>query len=177
MRKMAGVYIRSRSTDLVTIEFNHVYYIYVGGALVVCLPLIILCFVTVNILVRLRKRQKKKSNMQTSSTPQTSITTVLITILITFVICQSPFFIYFTFGLNIPSLEWSKCGNFMFYLSYFTKIGLLLNSSANGFIYFLMNKTFRDALCSRCKCRRNDGTESIEMATVNSRSRPGGQEQ
>ena len=158
--KDGQIYIRYGSADLLSDHFYDVYYDYVTGALVVCLPLIILCFVTVSILVELRKRQKKKSSMQTSSTSQTSITAVLIMILITFTICQIPDFLYWTILYNIPSLE-RRCGSFSYYFLEFVDVGLLLSSSANGYIYFFMNKSFRDSLFSRCECTKNDGPETI----------------
>ena len=147
------VYLRYRLIDLLSHQFYVVYGYYIGGALITCLPVIILSVVTVNILIELRKRKKKRSNMQSSSTPQDSITAALVTILITFIICQIPKFLYDAILQNIPSLgSWARCGSFLFYFNEFTLLGLLLNSSANGFIYFFMNKTFRDALCSRCHC-------------------------
>ena len=167
--KDGQVYIFYKETGLLSDQFYDVYYNYVSGAFVTCLPLIILCFVTVKILVKLSKRQKKKSSMQTSSTPQTSITAVLITILITFAICHIPVFLYFSILQYIPSLDSDdRCGSFMFYIYEFAYVGLLLNSSANGYIYFFMNKSFRDALFSRCECKRNDGPEMIEMAAMGS---------
>ena len=161
--KDSQVYIRYRLTDLFSYQFYDVYYHHVGTTFLTFPPLIILCFVTVKILVKLSKRQKKKSSMQTSSTPQTSVTAVLITILITFAICQIPVFLYFAILQCIPSLD-SRCGSFTFYFGEFTYVGVLLNSSANGYIYFFMNKSFRDALFSRCDCKRSDGPETIEMA-------------
>ena len=167
--KDGQVYIRVGWTDLVNDHFYDVYYFHVMKVLVVCLPLIILCFATVNILVELSKRQKKKSSMQTSSTPQTSITAVLIIILITFAICQIPDFLFWAILVHIPSLKY-RCGSFSFYFREFGELGLLVNSSANGYIYFFTNKSFRDALFSRCECKRNDGPETIEMATIGSRT-------
>ena len=165
--KDGQIYIRYKKTGLLSNQFYYVYYIYVTQPLVFCLPLIILCFVTVKLLVKLSKRQKKKSSMQTSSTSQTSVTAVFITILITFAICQIPYFLYWTILQYIPSLEF-RCGSFRFYFREFVYVGLLLNSSANGYIYFFMNKSFRDALFSRCECKRNDGSETIEMAAMGS---------
>ena len=163
--KDGQVYIWAGLTDLLSRQFYDVYYDYVLGTFVTCLPFIILCFVTVKILVELKKREKKKSSMQTSSTPQTSITAVLITILITFIICQIPFCLCMAILLKMPSLD-HRCGSFMFYSFSFIWVGLLLNSTANGYIYFFMNKSCRDALFSRCECKRNDGPEMIEMATI-----------
>ena len=152
---------------MLSYQFYRVYYNYVTQPLEVCLPLIILCFVTVKILIKLSKRQKKKSTMQTSSTSQTSVTAVFITILITFAICQIPLFLYMAIFQNIPLLD-LRCGSFRFYFLEFAHAGVLLNSSANGYIYFFMNKSFRDALFTRCKCKRNDGPETIEMAAMGS---------
>ena len=145
--KHGHFYIRKKNTGLLSDQFYVVFHNYVTEPLVVCLPLIILCFVTVNILVELSKRQKRKSSMQTSSTSQTSVIAVLIMILITFAICQIPFFLYWAILQQIPSLE-RRCGSFVFYFHEFAYLGLLLNSSANGYIYFFMNKSFRDALFS-----------------------------
>ena len=166
------IYIRYRKTGLLSNQFYYIYYSYVTGALVICLPLIILCFVTVSILAELQTRQKKKSNMQTSSASQTSITVVLISILVIFIICQIPYFLYWSISTNSPSLT-HLYGSFRFYLYHVVNVGLLLNSSVNGFIYFFLNKSFRDAFCSRCQCKWNNGTESIDMGPVSIRmSRP-----
>ena len=156
----------------------------IHAAVVVSLPCLILSFVTISILVKLRKRNKKKSKMQTSQTSTNSITLMLVTILVTFIICQLPYFVWYGIGGEIrnPDLDdflWlldeekkiEGCGSFMFYIRLFVDAGLLLNSSANGFIYFFMNKTFREALFSRCPCKRDDGIETIEMGPVNTGQR------
>ena len=175
-KKGGRVYIRLGWSDSLSDQFYVVYYRYVTEALVVSLPLIILCFVTVKILVALSKK-KKKSSMQASIISQTSITSVLITILITFVISQGLYFLYWVILANIPLLKY-RCGSFMYYFYEFTAIGNLLNSSANGYIYFFMNKRFRNALFSRCECRRNNEPETIEMVTIGSgMSRPRGEVQ
>ena len=159
----------------------------IHAAFVVSIPCLILSFVTISILVKLRKRNKKKKNMQTSQTSTNSITLMLVTILITFIVCQLPYFVWYGVGGEIgnpvsdPSLKWldekkkiEGCGSFMYYIRLLVDAGLLLNSSANGFIYFFLNKTFREALFSRCPCRRDDGIETIEMGPVNTRQRRDG---
>ena len=133
----------------------------------------------------MRKRNKKKSKMQTSQTSTNSITLMLVTILVTFIICQLPYFVWYGVGGEIAnpeldqSLYWvddkkkiKGCGSFMYYMRLLVDAGLLLNSSAIGFIYFFMNKTFREALFSRCPCKRDNGVETIEMGPVNTRQRP-----
>ena len=136
-------------TDLMSEEkLNDIHYSRIHPVVVVCIPCLILSFVTISILAELRKRAKKKKNMQTSQTSQTSITVMLVTILITFVICQLPYFVWYGFGGKIqnPDLDSSLryldeakktkgCGSFMFYLQQLVDAGLLLNSFANGFIY------------------------------------------
>ena len=152
----------------------------IHAAVIVSLPCLVLIFVTVSILVELRKLKKKRSSMQTSQTSQNHITVMLVTILIASIICQLPYFVWFGFGGEIrnPDLDnflshekrkIQGCGNFMYYISRLVDAGLLLNSSANGFIYFFVNKTFREALFSRCPCRRDEGIETIEMGPVTTR--------
>ena len=119
---------------------------------IVSLPCLILFFATVSILIELRKMKKKRSSMQTSQTSQNSITVMLVTILLTFIVCKLPYFLCYGFGGKIrnpdldPLLGLSGekilgCGTFMFYVRLLVDAGLLLNSSANGFIYFFLNKT------------------------------------
>ena len=156
---------------------NVIYPSHVHSVIVVGVPCLILIFVTVSILVELRKREKKKRNMQTTQNTQTtqnSVTPMFVTILITFILCQLPYFVWYGFGevKILSTYDYLDCGSVMFYIRWLINLGLLLNSSANGFIYFFLNKTFRDALFSCCPCRRDDGTETIEMGPVNTRPRP-----
>ena len=153
-----------RRTSLVSKELLDIYS-RLHAVVIVSLPCLIQLFVTVNILVKLRRLQQKRRGMQTSQTSQNSITVMLVTILITFIICQLPYFVWSGFGDEIlnPDLDpflnrladekkIQGCGTFMFYIRRLVDAGLLLNSSANGFIYFFLNKTFREALFSRCPC-------------------------
>ena len=168
-------------TGLVNEELLHIYS-RIHAAVIVSLPCLILFFVTISILVELRKLKKKRSNMQTSQTSQNGITVMLVTILITLIICQLPYFVWSGFGgvIRNPDLDhsvkylaetmkWQGCGNFMYYIRWLVDAGLMLNSSANGFIYFFLNKTFREALSSRCLCKRDEGIETIEMGLVSTR--------
>ena len=168
-------------THFLSDRFYDVYATYVHPAVVVCIPFLILSFVTVSILVKLKKRDKKKRNMQTSQVSQASITVMLVSILITFIICQLPYFVWFGFGAfdeDYKDYDYMDYGgfyktkydcSFMTIMRYLVDLGLLLNSSANGFIYFFLNKSFRDALSSRCHCGKNPGPEEIEMERVNAR--------
>ena len=133
-------------TGLVSRELLDIYS-RIHAALTVSLPCLTLFFVTVSILVELRKLKTKRSSMQTSQTSQNSITVMLITILITFIICQVPYFVWSGIGVEIhnadldPLLDWRDekmvqgCGSFMYYIRWLSDAGLLLHSSANGFIY------------------------------------------
>ena len=147
-----------KRTDFVSKELlNVIYPSRVHSVIVVGVPCLILIFVTVSILVELRKREKKKRNMQTTQSTQTtqnSVTPMFVTILITFILCELPYFVWYGFGeVKIkPTYDYLDCGSFMFYIRWLINLGLLLNSSANGFIYFFLNKTFRDALSARCPC-------------------------
>ena len=79
-------------TGLVSKELLHIYS-RIHAAVIVSLPCLILFFVTLSILVELRKLKKKGYNMQVSPTSQNFITVRLVTILITFIVCQLPFFV------------------------------------------------------------------------------------
>ena len=164
-------------------ELHHIIYPRIHAAVIVSLPCLILFFVTVSILVELRKLKKKRSNMQTSQTSQNSITVMLVTILITFIFCQLPYFVWSGFGGD-PRNDDSNfhmnytfggkirgCGSFIYYMRWLVDAGLLLNSSADGFIYFFLNKTFREALFSLCQCGQNRETDTIEMGPVSTRRR------
>ena len=130
----------------------------VHSVIVVGVPCLILIFVTVSILVELRKREKKKRKTcrppRAPKTTQNSVTPMFVTILITFILCELPYFVWYGFGevKILSTYDYLDCGSVMFYIRWLINLGLLLNSSANGFIYFFLNKTFRDALSSRCPC-------------------------
>ena len=176
-----GFYVLRR-TSLVNKELLDIYS-RLHAVVIVSLPCLIQLFVTASILVKLRRLQQKRRGMHTSQTSQNSITVMLVTILITFIICQLPYFVWSGFGGEIrnpdldPFLDWlaeekiQGCGTFMFYIRQLVDVGLLLNSSANGFIYFFLNKTFRKALVSRCPCRRGEETEMIEMGSLSTSCR------
>ena len=140
-------YFRKMFTDFISVRFYEVYLHYIYATIVVCMPFLVLLFVTVSILVKLRKRKQKRKNMQNSDTQQNNTTVILLTILIAFMICQFP-------DLICICILWKKphsyyiCGGLIFYLLPLARMGLLLNSSVNGFIYITLNKTFRGcALC------------------------------
>ena len=157
-------YTAYNHTGFISNDFYDIYSSRVHLVVVVSIPCLILLFVTVSMLAELRKRKKKKKNMQTSQTSQNSITLTLVSILITFIICQLPYFVWYGFSGNIrdfnrnsEQMMWfdkkiKGCGDFMFYMRLLVDAGLLLNSSANGFIYYFLNKTFREALSARCHC-------------------------
>ena len=95
--------------------------------------------------------------MQNSHTTQNNVTALFVAILIVFIICQCVILLlYFTEAYYRVVL----------YYSPISLTGVLINSAINGFIYFILNKQFRDALVSLFPCHRNDGNETIEMASV-----------
>ena len=184
LHRLESGYFNYARTGLVNKEMLDIYS-RIHAAVIVSLPCLILFFATVSILLKLKKLKQRRSSMQTSQTSQDSITVMLVAILILFITCQLPYFVWSGFGGDIrnpdldDSLGWLNekkkiqgCGSFMFYMRRLVDAGLLLNSSANGFIYFLLNKTFREALFSRCPCRRDEGTEMTEMRTVSTRKTP-----
>ena len=112
----------------------------------VCIPFIILLTVTTLILVKLKKRSKKKSNMQSAPAPKGNVNAILICILVTFIITQFPRLVYNILWLVLPE----ECGSFVYYFHSIAVVCVAVNSVANPFIYFFMNKEFRSSLGSCC---------------------------
>ena len=144
-------------------KYELVYYTIIYSTFVVALPLIVIIIVTVRILMALKKRQSKKRNMQTTTTSsQGNINAVLITVIIIFLICQTP---YLATMIRVVYGSCSLCDScYMFFWTSYVFIAL--NSAANPFIYFIVNKQFRSLLKTHCQCTRNDGIETIEMGTM-----------
>ena len=140
------------------------YQSWINAALVFFLPILILSVVTVNILIVLWKRKMARSNMQSSHGPShhDNISVILSTIVILMILCQVPFC-----GLQITL--WIDVEAYSYIYDYANPIVHLLvcvNSATNGFIYFIMNKQFRQALVSHCSCRKRNTSSSHEMVAV-----------
>ena len=114
--------------------------------LTVCIPFIILLTVTTLILVKLKKRSKKKSNMQSAPAPKGNVNAILICILVTFIITQFPRLVF----AILQHVLLGECGSFMWYFHNIQVVCTGVNSAANPFIYFFMNKEFRSSLGSCC---------------------------
>ena len=112
----------------------------------VCIPFITLLTVTTLILVKLRKRSKTKRNMQSAPTSKGNVNTILISIIVIFIISQLPYAVY---GLLIHVLP-GQCGSFTYYFYPIPFVDTTVNSAANPFIYFFLNKEFRSSLGSCC---------------------------
>ena len=130
------------------------------------LPLIILTFLTGNLVSAIRKRDKVRRRIHQNETPQdNSIIVTLTTIVITFLICHVPVAIVRMWVIlaEFGYITWG------FPTSWFVGIAfllLLVNSAANGFIYFFCNKQFRGDLMAHYRCRRNTQNEDVEMANM-----------
>ena len=167
--RLEGDAIYMSRTNALSWEFYVIYWGYARQIFVVGIPFLILLFITVSILAKLRKKKKKKRNMQTSVPSQDGITFILVLILVTFIICHIPNFISCGINWIINQNSPTECGSVMYYIDWLAYVGLLVNSSANGFIYFFLNKNFRAALVLHCRCKKSDATESIELEKLASR--------
>ena len=128
-------------------------------------PLIIIIIMTARILVATKKRQNKKKNMQTSAaSSQGNINIILITIIIIFILCQTPFFIT-TIHWKVND-GWPPAFSSMWRFYYASRVFTALNSAANSFIYFIVNKQFRSSLATHCHCTENNEPEATEMAQM-----------
>ena len=156
-------------TNVLSWEFYVIYWGYLQLIVVVGIPFLILSFATVSILAELASKKKKKRNMQTSVPSQDGITFILVLILVTFIICHIPYLVSSGIGWIINENSSSECGSVMYYFDWLNRVGLLVNSSANGFIYFFLNKNFRAALVLHCRCKKSDSTELVELEKLANR--------
>ena len=160
--KYCQTYFSANVTSLGNSDKFKVYGTIIVPVLSVCIPFIILLSVTTLILVKLRKRSKKKSNMQSAPASKGNVNAVLIGILVTFIIAQFPYVVYFIL-MNVLR---SECGSFMFYFSSIQLVCIAVNSAANPFIYFIMNKEFRSSLGSCCQSVRNSRSNETETNQI-----------
>ena len=140
-------------TSLRTGQYKLVYWNIMYGVFVVCLPFMVLFIMTIMILVALKKRQSKKRNMQTSGTSHGNINSILISIIIVFLACQTPYLVaeILRFKVAYYGGGWLFCSSL--YKYYRTSLIFpALNSAANPFIYFTVNKKFRSSLATHCHC-------------------------
>ena len=159
----------------------------IHAAVVVSLPCLILSFVMISILVKLRKRNKKKSNMQTSQTSTNSITLMLVTILVTFIICQLPYFVWYGIGdkIHSPYLD-SFLIHFLFHLrkrslravvvSCITYVCLLMlvfywTPLLMGSYISSWTRPLGKLSCLAAHVEEMMGIEMLEMGPVNTRQR------
>ena len=102
--------------------------------------------------------------MQTSApSSQGNINVILIAIIIIFILCQTPF--------TVNVILWGVYGILPFCSSMWrfhvaSYVFTALNSAANPFIYFVVNKQFRSSLATHCHCTKNNEPEAIEMAQL-----------
>ena len=127
-------------------------------------PLIILTYVTIRLTMTLRKRRMmKRDTFHSETSNDKSIIAVLIAILVTFIICQVS--VAITSICHILSVKGHINAPTVF--AYFRDASMMLsvvNSAANGFIYFLCNRHFRGELIEHCA--KNRRSTDIEMTPM-----------
>ncbi len=154
-------YLKDNETCAPPLLFAITYRYVLRLVLVFGLPLLLLIFVTVSLLIALWKRQRMHSSTHSSNASDNSITVTLITILVTFIVCQLPFAIVYTYTAVNPLYVCIP----LYYFYSISRALEVVNSAANGVIYFFLNRKFRAALIADCRCNRNN-TNTIEMANV-----------
>ena len=149
-------------------------------------PLLMLTFVTAKLIRTLRKRKMVRSGMQSSQTSNdNNIIVILTVILMTFLVCHLSVVIFKVHYIHAYlTAKVDERDDFFNFIQAFlpNKVSIpeddnpllhdaasvltVVNSAANGFIYFLANKQFRSALIDHCRCRRNTQNQDIEMAPM-----------
>ena len=134
--------------------------------LILCLPLTILIFITIRILIELRENARVRRTLQSSQqeNSQNNITAILVTIVIILIICQLPSVINQILWKALDRKS-RQCGGFQFYFRRISNLFVTVNSAANFFIYFSLNKRFRYALFTHT-CRTRSRSNATEMTRV-----------
>ena len=110
------------------------------------LPLVIIIYFNVHIMHGLKVAQRGRSTMACqSNNDENNITLVMIVIIIAFIVCQTPAIINHILYKIIDQVPLSKCTPYTMFFQ-LSNLFILINSSLNFVIYFLIRKQFQHQL-------------------------------
>ena len=131
-------------------------YIYVTGFLtvmVIVIPTVILIFVNSRLICEVKQMKRRESlNSIHGETKDDNITLVMIVIILVLLICHTPDRIIL-FLISIRSNVFTNLGISPCYALDIGNLLLVLNSSSNFVIYYLMRKGFRKAILVKLSCK------------------------
>ena len=119
------------------IYFDILYYIFSF-----VLPLLVLSVLNTRLTLAYRKIQATRARMNLRTDQDNNITLVMIIVVLVFMLCQAPARIV----QIVWKYEYHTCDTIKFYLTEFSNVLEVFNSSANFFIYCAFRKQFRTIL-------------------------------
>lgn len=135
--------------------------VYTNALYTICvlvLPLIILIGVNFKIIRVIRKAKQLRENMiyksSRTNSEENNITHVMVIIVVVFLVCHTPDRVLQIIRVAIPSLK-LQCGSLKYYLYDAVNVLIIINSSCNFVIYYLLRKRFRKILMSRICATRS----------------------
>ena len=139
------------------------YYIYFTGCYCIfgsLIPFIMLLFFCVRIIT-LRAARKQPIDRHGDRLQNTKVTTMVLTLLAVFLVCDIIWWINnFVFMLSPHPFFYTMWFHYTVFVS---DIVVVLNSSVNGFIYFVHIRECRRTLCRRCY-NRPETTQAYELS-------------
>ena len=142
-------------------SFPKFYYVYDNVLTVLvlwCLPLFFLTLLTIRLVKAMKAHRRMQAEMQSPhSQPDNSMTFSLVIVVIVFIICKTPYLIWFVMRQYMTDGPF-MCGMYLI----FTTL-LALNSAVNFIIYIVINERFRAVLVGKVCWRRTE----TQQVTVN----------
>ena len=99
--------------------------------------------------------QRKGSFSKPPLPEEDNITFIMVIIIVILIVCHTPDRIFFIYRYFFTDREQLKCGETLYYISSICNLLIVINSSCNFMIYFLVRRRFRKIffvkICAWCK--------------------------
>ena len=137
--------------------------------LVMLLPFVILLFLNTRIIREMRVLKRNRwqvAGVSGNLRGERSITVVMVTVVLVFLVCHTPDRVCQILRNHYTD---HSCPTVMFYVSNFCNLLIILSSSTNFIIYYILRPSFRQILCHRVRNLFSEETTprpDVQMASL-----------
>ena len=141
--------------------FAFIYTNILYSIIVVVLPLIMLIMLNSRLIKEINRMKARRSTLTLGMTPvEENVTTIMVVIIIVVVICNIPDRVVHIIRAFAEDKSFRHCGRAPYYFFAAANLLVILNSSVNFLIYYIMRKSFRKILKIRL-CRMFSSEETV----------------